>query len=109
PGIFRQRGRQKLDRYPATHELVLAQIDDAHTAGAELFEQLVLADNEAAPLAAQQLVRLKVSEDAVLDERRSELFRLFGQRHDAAELLQLRLQAFRFDKAAFAQERQNIC
>ena len=44
-------GRQHLDGHTAAHQLMFAEIDAAHAAGAEAFEHLVFADGEAPPLA----------------------------------------------------------
>ena len=68
-GIIAGLGRrQHLDGDAAAHELVFAEVDRPHAAGAELFEHFVLADREASPLALQDLLGLELREDAVADE-----------------------------------------
>ena len=69
-GILGLGGRQHLDGHPAAHELVFAQVDAAHAAGAEAFQHLVLADGEALPLALEELLGLEVGQQAVADQQR---------------------------------------
>ncbi len=79
-GIFGLGGGQHLDGHPAAHQLVLAQVDAAHAAGAEPLEHLVLADGEASPLPEKELLGLKQGEDPIAHELRRELPGLGRQR-----------------------------
>src|SRR5262249_32178269 len=59
---------QHFQRDSATHENVFAQIDAAHAAGAEVFQQLELsADDEIAPLTLENQTGLQMRENSVAD------------------------------------------
>ena len=75
-GVVGLGGGQHLDGHPAAHQLVLAEVNAAHAAGAEAFEHLVAADGEAAPLALEELLGLEVREHAVAHHDAGELPRL---------------------------------
>ena len=59
---------QDLDRHAALHQHVLGQVHAAHAAGAQVVQQLVLAEEEALVAAFQQLVALPAGDQAGLDE-----------------------------------------
>ena len=62
--------RQHLDRHAAVHHDVLGQVDAAHAAGAQMAQQLVLAEEKALVLAVQQVVALPAREQAGGDQAR---------------------------------------
>jgi len=64
--------RQHLDRHPTLHENVLGQVDRAHAAGAQMVQQLVLSQEEAAMAAFQQLLGLPAGDQAGLDQTRGD-------------------------------------
>ncbi len=64
-GVLGLGGRQHLDGHAAAHQLVFAEINAAHAAGAEALQHLILADVETAPLAQEELFGLKGGEQAV--------------------------------------------
>ncbi len=59
---------QHLDGHAALHQHVLGQVDAAHPAGAQVVQQLVLAQEEALVAAFQQLVGLPAGEQPGLDQ-----------------------------------------
>ena len=61
-------GGQHLDRHPPLHEHVLGQVDPAHAAGAQVAQQLVLAEEEAAMAAFQQTFGLPAGNQPRLDQ-----------------------------------------
>ena len=60
--------RQHFDRHAALHQHVFAQIHPAHPAGAQMIQQLVLAQEEALVAAFQQPVGLPAGDEFGLDE-----------------------------------------
>ena len=58
-------GGQHLHCYSAAHEFMFAEINAAHAARAEAFQDLVLANGEATPFAQEKLFCLEVRENAV--------------------------------------------
>ena len=60
--VRRQMGRQQLDRHAVPHDAVLGQVDATHAAGADVIEQLVLAEIKAFVSALQQLLALPLGQ-----------------------------------------------
>jgi hypothetical protein len=75
--------RQHLDGDTAPRRAVLAQVDARRSAGADPFEDLVLADGESPPFALQELLCLEEGRDAITDEPVGDLARVL-QRDDVA-------------------------
>ena len=68
-GVFRLGGRQHLDGNRPVHNVVGTQVHRPHAAGAERFEDGVLAaEDEVAPAAAEQLIGLKAGQQSLADE-----------------------------------------
>ena len=68
-GVVGLAGGQHLDGDGPVHDVVRAEVDGAHAAGAERFEDGVLAaEDEVAPTAAEHLIGLKAGEQPFADE-----------------------------------------
>ena len=81
--------RQDLDGHPPLHEHVLAQVDRAHSARAQLAQKFIAAEKEAAPLAFQQSIALPRG-DKVLGDEPPRDFVHVGRELAARLLFQLR-------------------
>ena len=101
-------GGQHLDRHAPPHELVLAQVDAAHAAGAEAFEDLVFADGEALPLALEDLLGLEIGQHAVPDQERCQRGGFGGHGPEARKLVQVGGQSLVLDHAAFLDKVQKF-
>src|SRR3954462_8114633 len=93
---------QYFDRPLAVHELVLGQIDRAHSATADEPEHAILAEREAAILFFHQLLDVPGREELAVDHEVGEQVGVGG--HLAAmrllEFVERRLQRLRFDELA---------
>ena len=77
------RLRQHFDRHAAVHQDVLGQINAAHAAGANVAQQLVLAEEEALVSPFEQIVALPAGEETGGDQcsgKEIGVFQLFGSR-----------------------------
>src|SRR5262249_37186263 len=80
---------------------VFTEVDRPHAAAAEAFQNAVLAQREAAPPAAQELVTLEMGQQAFGDEEPGQAFRVFGE---GRIFLEEGVQAVRAHDTAFAQQ-----
>ena len=87
---------------------MLGQVDHAHAARADAFQDLVLADAEAAPLALEQLLRLKVRQQPLVHHVAGGLFRIGRQAGAAAPLRQKGRQALRVGELALVHQREEF-
>src|SRR5262249_28130714 len=89
------------------HRHVLAQEDAGHATRPEVLQQLVLAgDDEAAPLALEELPRLKGGQQAVADHGLGQLGRRGRQRRCAAA--QVAVEVLRVEDAALARDLEEV-
>ena len=77
--------RQNLDGHAALHQHVFGQIDAAHAAGAQVAQQLVLAEEEALVASVEQLVALPRGEQARPRSRIARMSVAHRQRTDRAD------------------------
>ena len=68
PAAFGQGNGQNLNGHSPAQGFMLGQVNDAHAAEPKPFQNLIFADVETAPAAAQQLFGLEYGQDAVANE-----------------------------------------
>jgi len=108
PGVLGQGDRQDLHGHAAAQVLVLGKIDDPHASRADPLQNLVLADAEAAPLALEELLGLKVGQESFIDQELGRFLRIRGQGAGVAPLAKERRQALGVRDLAFLHECQEF-
>ncbi len=106
--VVRLGGGQDFDGDPATHQLVLAQVNASHAAGAELFEDFVLANGEPSPFALHDLFGLKLREQAIAHEKTGHARRIGRKGLFVPELGQVLGEASFIRHAAFTDQLQKF-
>ena len=97
-------GGQHLDGNPPADLHVLAQVHRAHAARAEAFENLVLADGEAAPLALEELLGLELRHQTGRDQQADQLLARVARRCRLRRLPDKSVQALGQDQLALADQ-----
>src|SRR5262249_27640824 len=102
PGVLRLGAGKHLQGDASLETDMLAQEDGAHAALAKAFEQFeFVADEEVSPLALKQLIGLEARQQSVADHRLGEVLGRSGHARSRAHLLQVVVQPFLIENAAF--------
>src|SRR5262249_17947583 len=102
PGVLRLGAGKHLQGDASLETDMLAQEDGAHAALGKAFEQFeFVADEEVSPLALKQLIGLEARQQSVADHRLGEVLGRSGHARSGAHLLQVVVQPFLIENAAF--------
>src|SRR5581483_10903969 len=97
--------REHLDGYAAAHDLVLAEEDVAHAAGAERSQNFVFtAEDEVPPSALEQLIGLEAGQELSADQGVGQRRGCFRQGAGGAAAFEMCLEPLRIDQATLVNQ-----